>query len=100
MSHPDTDSVGNGIGDRRGGRPLRCLAGAEKRLARPIEHVDLDRITRLREAHDRITAPVAAENAASVKQDALIKRPARGLHDAALDLVLVASGLIASSAPA
>ena len=34
--------MGDGVGERRGGRSLCRLAGAEEGLAGPVDHVDLD----------------------------------------------------------
>ena len=35
--------IGDGVGERRGGRSLRGFAGAEEGLAGPVDHVHLDR---------------------------------------------------------
>jgi len=39
---------------------LRCLAGAEERLARSVDQMDIDAIGQIGKAQDLIGAPVAA----------------------------------------
>src|SRR5712691_1827307 len=48
--------VGDGVGDRRGGRPLRAFAHAVKAILRVVEQHDLD-LRHVLEADDRVVRP-------------------------------------------
>src|SRR5579859_7298705 len=87
------DRVGNRVRQRRAGRSLRRLARSQERRTRMRDHLHVDRFRHVREARDGISAPVAAGDAMRLPRDLLEKRPADGLHDAALDLVADAVGI-------
>src|SRR5205823_3574763 len=56
-------------------------------LTQPVDDMDLDTIGNFRETQHRIARPVGAGDAGLVEADGFVQRPARRLHDAALDLV-------------
>src|SRR6266508_3350104 len=85
--------VGNRIGERRSGRSLRGLAGAQEWLLRPVDKMDLDTVRQVGKAHDRVGAPIPAGNLRSVERHLFVQGPACGLHDAALDLIANAIGI-------
>src|SRR5439155_2348445 len=68
------------------------FAHAQEALARPVEQHDVD-LRHLVEAHDRIVGPRARRHARAIEAHRLLERPARGLDDAALDLVDDAVGI-------
>src|SRR5882672_11684421 len=78
--------IGDGIGDRRGGRTLRAFAHAEETFLGAIEQHHLD-LRHVPEMDDRIVRPRLRCDARAVVSHRFHQRPARGLDDAALDLV-------------
>src|SRR5581483_5065475 len=87
LADPMAGRIGDRIGERGGGGALRRFANAEEGLAGPVDDLDLDAARHVREAQDRIAAPVAARDPALVEGDRLERRPAERLQDAAFDLV-------------
>src|SRR5260221_11034037 len=77
--------VGDGIGDRRGGRALRAFAHAEKAFFGTIEQHHLD-LRHVLEVNDRVVRPRLRRDARAVVSHRLHQRPAPRLGDAAPDL--------------
>ena len=84
--------VGDGVAQGGGHRPLNDFSGTEEGFSRLVEQMHIDFIRQLRETQNRITAPVVAANASRVVGDFFVQGPARGLDDAALDLIAQAIG--------
>src|SRR5215467_11114662 len=74
------------IADRGSGRTGGGFADAERRIAVAFHKLDGD-LRHLAEAQDRIGLPVDRPAACIVKPDLLLEHPARGLNDAAFELV-------------
>src|SRR5437899_4271388 len=93
LAHAHAGRMRQRIGERASSGALRGFAGAQKRLAGPVDDVHLEALRRVREAQDRVARPVAAGDARIVEGRGFEARPADRLQDAALDLVLDAVGI-------
>ena len=80
-----TPDASKGVGEGRGDRSDRALAGAGRRQIGAVDQHDVDRLGRLGDVEDRVGEPVGAGDPGAVEGDLLRQCPAGALDDVALD---------------
>jgi hypothetical protein len=80
-----TGGVEDGVGERRGNRADRALAGTRRRQFGAVNRHDVDRFRHLGDVEDRVGEPVGAGDLGAVEGDLLRERPAGALDNISFD---------------